>query len=99
MQFGRFDFRFEVEEGVFEGGTDFGAVSPEDAERDLVPDDLPVGMSMQEMVMSRTEQDTVLVTGLTTVFPIFDVVAFTPSGWDLTPRPPAALISCGDPAA
>ena len=45
---------FEVEEGVFEGGTHFGAVVSEDAEGDLVPDDLPGGMGMQEMVMSTT---------------------------------------------
>ena len=43
---------FEVEVGVFEGWADFGAVVSEHSEGDLVPDDLPGGMGMQEMVMS-----------------------------------------------
>ena len=33
----------EVEDGVFEGGTDLTAVRAEDAEGDLIPDDRPVG--------------------------------------------------------
>ena len=78
---------FEVEVGVFEGGTHFGAVFSEDSERDLVPDDRPVRMSMQEMVMSTTQQHAIRDAGLTTMFPIFHVMGLTPSRWDLTPRP------------
>ena len=47
-----FGVRAEVDDGVFEGGTDFGPIVSEDSEADLVPDDLPGGMGMQEMVMS-----------------------------------------------
>ena len=37
---------------VFEGGTDFGAVGAEHPERGLVPDDLPGGMGVQEVMVS-----------------------------------------------
>ena len=76
---------------MFEGGADFGLVGSEDAEGGLVPDDSPVGMSVQEMVMSTTEEDTVGGAGLTTVLPIFHVVGFAPSHRDLASGPPQCL--------
>ena len=90
------EFGFEVEGGLFEGGTHFGAVGSEDAEGGLVPDDLPGRMGMQEMVMAAAQQDTVGVAGLTAVLPMLHVMGFTPSGWDLTPRPPAMPVASCD---
>ena len=63
---------FEVGDLVFEGWADFGVVRAEDAEGDLVPDDLPVGMSMQEMVMPAAQQDAVRVTRFTAVLGVLD---------------------------
>ena len=65
---------FEVEDRVFEGGTDLGLVVPVDSEGGLVPDDLPGGMSVQEMVVPGTEQDSVRVAGITTMFPMLNMV-------------------------
>ena len=82
----------EIWNGVFEGGTDFGAVGSEHLEGGLVPHHLPGGMSVQEMVMSGTKEHTIRDAGLTTVLPMFHVMGFTPSGRDFTPRPSAPPI-------
>ena len=71
---------FEVGDLVFDGRTDFSAVGSEHSECDFVPDDAPFGMSMQAMVMSAAQQDTVRVAGLTAVLPTFYMVGFAPSG-------------------